>query len=126
MSGKTKRELIEEIDFLKERLMESRDKEAPPPKRVPEAEALAACIRALDALEEENSRARPYSFSSPGRGEATGRVLRMLASRFGIELFTVDVRHEPCSDAHVHEASTADLVRALVECGDANQTLEVF
>lgn len=114
MSDKTKAELLEEIEVLRERLDDTRAKDAPRVERVPEADALAACVRAIDQLEESSSGRQSFDPYVSRRSQSdTERVLRTLASRYGVDLFTVEFRQEPCSRRHVDDLDMGRIADAL-------------
>lgn len=77
---RTKAQLLEALEQAELRLvnaLERLDKVPPAPNRVPEADALAACIRALDALAAHRSPPRDYiSYSVGYSGEALPEINR--------------------------------------------------
>lgn len=77
----TRAELLIENDDLRKQLGTLRKSIPNPPAAVPEADAIAACVRALDGL-------RDYGYYSGGRDNydrpAIKRVLAYLASRYGV------------------------------------------
>ncbi|OJX72806.1 hypothetical protein [Leifsonia sp. 71-9] len=79
-------------------------KATPTPTAVPEADALAGCIRALAGV--PNVRADSYG-SSPERPDTKliRRVLLSLADRYGVDL----IQHEvaPCDRVHLDDAGPA-------------------
>lgn len=114
----TKAELLERLAKMEAALAlaeEERDLAAeklrtlivPTPARVPEAEALAGCIRALDALPTIRSR-NSYSGDDgqPDR-KTSRRILVALADRYGIEL--IERATEPCSRAHLDEMPSVSI-----------------
>lgn len=115
-SEKTRAELQAEIEDLRERLSTSRAKEAPTLDVVPEATALASCIRAIDKLENTrgNSSSLSYGYGGGRRDQtATERVLRSLAGKYQIELFHTEIREQSCSRRHLDEISPDQVMYAL-------------
>lgn len=115
-SRHTKAQLIEEIESYRgeqKKLVEQLNAVPPAPKAVPEAVALAGCIRALDILNGETpNRGHFDPFNVRAGQRAVEQLLRMLASRYGVDL--VEVQVEPCRRSHVDEMDlsfVADAIR---------------
>lgn len=89
------------------------------PARIPEADALAACIRALDALTEStknngygSSYSLGYTSGDSYRSQtASERVLRSLAAKYSVPL--IEIRTEPCSKFHVENPDEERVLSAL-------------
>lgn len=94
------------------------------PKPYTEADALARCISALQALKDTESRASRNSYvdtyavmsseyrSSWGPGD---RILRFLADRFGVSL--IEVQRPDCSRQHLDQISPDQILNALNVAG---------
>lgn len=89
---------------------------APAPTRVPEAEALAACIRALDAIEKSGSTGNSYGYSSLG----PDIVRNLSTTQRVIEALSVKYRMPPekpvvieCQRRHVEDLSPVELVATI-------------
>lgn len=80
------------------------------PARVPAADALAGCIRALDPLVPTKSTGYTYGGTPPVLPEIAS-VLRHLIDRYGIDMM-VRVT-EPCARHHVDDAPDELLIHAL-------------
>lgn len=82
---------------------------------VPEASALAACIRALDSLRDD--RQSSMSYQSFGNGHTrpdlntTQRVIEALAVKY--KMPPAEIRELPCVRKHVEDMSPGDLVEAI-------------
>lgn len=108
-SSLTKAALLERIGGLTERLTAAEEiiAEVPKvaaPRAVPEAAAMAACIRALDddlEASEKNSRTTSYNYGLQGvpSDGSIDRLLRSLAAKYGVPL--IEVKTEPCQRPHV-------------------------
>jgi hypothetical protein len=80
------------------------------PAPVPEASALASCVRALEPLKERAQ----YSSSTASPDRPTiERVLRSLAGRYGINLVEIHNTAQPCERRHLDEASEGELMQAI-------------
>jgi len=109
---RTKAQLLEELAETRKRLAESESTKSVTielPERVPEAEALAGCVRALNAIAERGQ----YGGVPNGDRAAAARVLRSLADRYGVQVFTREVVTEPCSRTHVDSLDPYTLKSAL-------------
>lgn len=107
---RTKAELLHRIEELEKIVDNPPIPEAPLVVEVPEATALAACVRALDALKDSHrnsvsgARSNYTTFGidlSPRRHTDIERVLRLLADRYDIPLVEVETRE--CTRPHVDE-----------------------
>jgi hypothetical protein len=117
ISKMTKAELVERIEALTVALAESeveareaREK-IPTIRRVPEADALAGCVRALDGIPGE----KPEGFYSGSRDipptRTIRRVLVALADKYGVDL--IERTTEPCDRAHLDQVPPVSLAEAL-------------
>jgi len=117
---RTKTQILEELADVKARLEESESRknvtvDAPAP--VPEALAIAGCVRALDRLVESHRNSithgysPAYAFAGDRQQSDVERVLRLLAARYTVPL--IDVQSEPCHRAHVDEIDPASVMAAL-------------
>lgn len=79
------------------------------PVRVPEAEALAGCVRALDPIAKKIQR-DVYGISQMANVEVE-QVVRHLMGRYNLKL--VERLVEPCSRKHLDEASESDLINRI-------------
>lgn len=100
---------IDELDAVKSITIEA-------PARVPEAETLADCVRALDRLTAHRERWQT--------GSEVSRVLRSLADRYGVELFRTEVQVQECSRAHLDEMDGATLGAYLISSASASPDRE--
>lgn len=97
---RTKAELIEALSYAEMRNEELSERPVPrAPEKVPEAEALAACIRAIDGLNGNQRRIGYMPFERPESSDV-GRILRSLADRYGVRLIeTVPIE---CKQPHIN------------------------
>lgn len=83
------------------------------PDRVPEADALARCVRALDALPHVRDTNGTYSGSlHPDQGTIR-RLLRTLADKYGVPLIETTVEVRDCQRAHLDQVDSMALLAAL-------------
>lgn len=124
---RTRAELIEELAAAREetRAAESAAYHAQqampaPLVSVPEATALAQCIRAIDAMQNTSRSSSSanvgyasygYSGDYPRQQSTVERLLRSLAAKYDVPL--VEVRTEPCSRRHLDEISPDRIMQAL-------------
>lgn len=104
-SRHTKTQLIEELESYRgeqKRLTDQLNAVPAPPKPVPEATALAGCIRALDLLNGETPNRGYFDpFNVRAGQRSVEQLLRLLAARYSVNLIEVHV--EPCQREHVDE-----------------------
>jgi len=126
---RTKADLLVELEEAQRKIRQAKSEaydayQALPgrPPAVPEADALAGCIRALEALQETQRNTRTsystnnayqlnYSDSGPRYINDVERILRTLAARYGVPL--IEVRIEPCSRRHLDEINPDQIMSAL-------------
>ena len=113
---RTKAQLIREIEDVRGELENTRAQNAKlqqlveKPVAVPEADALAGCIRSLDRIAEK--RQAGYGYGSDVRGSlGVEMVVRHLIGRYGLALVERSV--EPCGRKHLDEASDPELIERL-------------
>lgn len=115
---RTKAQLLEALATAEKRADDLKDREVYVPAavaRVPEADALASCVRALDPL---NTNSGGYGDDSK-RG-AIERILHTLAAKYRVQTFTTEIRLEPCSRDHIDNIDPmylADSIRGAVKRG---------
>jgi hypothetical protein len=104
---RTKAQLLAEIERLEEARREDKRRavNVTVPEHVPEAEALAQCIRALDPLD---SRSRSVYDPAASRG-SIARLLKSLADKYGVEVFRTEHSIEPCERPHLDDLDPAAL-----------------
>src|SRR5690606_2690767 len=107
---RTKAQLASEVERLERQVSELQASIPPAPTRVPEAEALAACIRALDKLKDA-SRGTSYSGYNDGPKPEVARTLLALSEKYGIN--RVEKVTEPCTRRHVEDMSAMDVLAAV-------------
>lgn len=100
---RTKAQLLEQLAKVEQEVSALRGRIVPAPARVPEAEALAGCIRALDQLKGAGS---SYGVSAEVR-----RTIIALCEKYGIE--RVEKITEPCTRRHVEDLSAMDVFTAV-------------
>lgn len=100
---RTKAQLSEQLAKVEQEAAELRRRIPDVPKRVPEADALAGCIRALDQLK--------GSSSSYGTDPGVRRTVLALCEKYGIE--RVEKVTEPCTRRHVEDLSAVDVLTAV-------------
>lgn len=114
---RTKAQLVEaltrseaEFERLEKRNEELHAQLADKPAVVPEADALAGCIRSLDRIAEKRSAG--YGYGSDVRGNlGVEMVIRHLIGRYGLAL--VERTVEPCGRKHLDDASDSELIERL-------------
>lgn len=114
-SRHTKAQLIEELDAYREKqneLVRQLDSQPGPPRAVPEAEAIARCVRALDELTKDRRNTHDPFSSFRGGSSEVARVLKMLSEKYNVSL--VEVKTEPCMRRHLDEVPDAS-IRAAIE-----------
>ena len=117
-SAMSKLDLAKECGRLAELLAQAEAKPvaaAPAtPDRVPEADALAGCARALDALPKTSETLSGYSASRLQPDQATiRRVLRALADKYGIPLVESITEVRDCNRAHLDQIDPGTFLAAL-------------
>ena len=114
-SKSTKAELLAELQAVKENAVAwmERAKKAekviiPEPDPVPEAEALAGAINALDKV-----RTRSNNYNNDYRPDTTAiaLILKHLAAKYGVPL--VEVKYEPCARQHLDDIDTIRMADAI-------------
>lgn len=123
---RTKAQLLDELEQAEDRARiaesdayraEQRVGVSPGLTPVPEASALAACIRALDSLEERSSGGNYGSYRSIGDGvsrpelNTAQRVIEALSVKY--KMPPAEIRELPCGRRHVEEMSPGDIVEAI-------------
>lgn len=103
---RTKAQILAEMAELRERLEEAEKRPVPRPlDRVPIADALAACVRALDAL---GGRRDIYSSH---RSDDVAHVLNVLCEKYNVR--RVERIEVPCELTHVENLTTAHILDAV-------------
>lgn len=116
----TKAQLIEKVREAQDREVEMRNERdawkeqvrtTPAPEPVPEADALAGCIRSLDGLNAvgRKSQTNYGSYSTNPFADEIGRILRSLADRYHVNL----VNTLPCDRAHLDQIDPGFVSEAL-------------
>lgn len=106
---RTKAQLLERLDELGQQLAELSAEKAQHQKANPavhEADALRGCVRALDVLLPATNQ-----YNAPTGTAAIGRLLRLLAAKYGVPLVEVQVRD--CARKHVDELNGYALGQAV-------------
>lgn len=113
---RTKAQILEQLFEAQTTITDLERKIPNAPRQVPEAEALARCIRALDDfLSQSRNSSNSYSYPRNENGSAVERILRSLAGKYSINL--VQVEHRDCDRRHIDEANEQELVWALRNAG---------
>lgn len=118
---RTKAELLARIEELSEQINNPRETYVEP---VPEATAVAACVRALDKM--LNGARRTSGYSSPiytdfGNGPIyrqqteVERVLRLLAAKYQVPLIDIEVQRVECNRPHVTVQAIQEAVARAVQ-----------
>lgn len=106
---RTKAQLVAELERLEVRVSDLSKLIPANPPRVPEAEALAACIRALDTLKDTTRGRNNYGLNSDHNPEVA-RTLLALSEKYGIK--RVEKITEPCTRRHVEDVNAMDVIDA--------------
>jgi glutathione S-transferase len=106
---RTKAQILDELTRVQARLTEFENRPVARVERIPAADALAGCIRALEPLARDSSQSG-YSYNRPKFPELEN-VLKHLLDRYGVDL-TVRIT-EPCNRNHVDDAPDELLIHAL-------------
>lgn len=107
---RTKAQILDELQRAQKKLDEYENRPVVRPDRVPAADALAGCIRALEPLTRESSRSG-YGYDRSPKFPELENVLRHLTERYGVDLTVRTV--EPCNRPHVDDATDELLIHAL-------------
>lgn len=83
------------------------------PDRVPEADALARCVRAIDALPHVRDTTYNYGGSLHPDQATIGRLLRTLADKYSVPLVETTVEVRDCQRAHIDQVDSMALMAAL-------------
>jgi hypothetical protein len=116
-SAMRKADLLEEVGRLQERLEQAEAAALPAQvdASVPEADALARCVRAIDAL--PTVLANSYgSFGDRTRQPdqpTIARLLRTLADKYGVPLIETTVEVRDCQRAHLDQIDPMAVITAL-------------
>lgn len=99
---RTKAQILAELESAKKTVADLEKRIPEQPRVVPVANALAGCIRALDAIPPFS---RPAGYREEARPDKAqiSHVLRHLMSRYDIDL--TERTTEPCSRVHIDEVS---------------------
>lgn len=106
---RTKVQILEELDRITAENQKLRAAAPDRPVRVPEAEALAECIRALDKLKGA-SRGSGYGYTNEPKSEVS-RTILALSERYGIP--RVERVPEPCARRHMEDINAMDVLTAV-------------
>ncbi|WP_405375923.1 MULTISPECIES: hypothetical protein [unclassified Microbacterium] len=99
---RTKAQLLAELNRVVREIDALRASVPRDPVRVPEADALAGCIRSLDTLKGTSS-----GYSSPN-ADAVRRTILALCEKYGIQ--RVEKVTEPCDRRHIEDLSAVDVL----------------
>lgn len=105
---RTKAQILAELEKAEKRIDALEARIPREPVRVPEAEALAGCIRSLDSIKERSN----YSYG--GGNEASSvvrRTILALCEKYGVK--RLEKVTEPCTRRHVEDLSAADVLSAV-------------
>lgn len=125
---RTKADLLAELAAAQQEAQDARSaayraQQALPsaPTAVPEAMALAACIRAIDTMTERRNSGSTGGYANYGIGggyneyprqqSEVERLLRSLAAKYSVPL--IEVRTDPCARRHLDEISPDRIMQAL-------------
>lgn len=108
---RTKAQIVAELASANKTIVELQTRIAPQPQAVPEASALAGCIRALDAIPAERSNGYSSISDKAPSPSAVRNVLEHLMRRYRVDL-TVHTT-EPCARVHLDDADDAVLIDRL-------------
>lgn len=126
---RTKADLLAELATARQETQDARSaaykaQQALPgaPTAVPEATALAACIRAIDTMNEGRRTSSNVGYSStlyaygngynePHQQDEVERLLRSLAAKYGVPL--IETRTDPCARRHLDEINPDRIMQAL-------------
>lgn len=103
---RTKAQLVAELERAEREASELRARVPVSPARVPEADALADCIRALDGIKSGQS----YSYGSKDP-HAVRRTILALCEKYGIQ--REERVTEPCERRHVEDMNAVDVISAV-------------
>lgn len=103
---RTKAQLVAELARVQSEADSLRSRIPAAPPRVPEADALAGCIRALDAIKERAG----YGYNSDS-SSAVRRTIIALCEKYGIPRF--EKVPEPCTRRHVEDMNAGDVMNAV-------------
>lgn len=103
---RTKAQLVAELERAEKEADELRARVPSAPARVPEADALAGCIRALDAIKERST----YNYGNES-SSAVRRTILALCEKYGIPRF--EKVPEPCGRRHVEDMNAMDVLSAV-------------
>jgi hypothetical protein len=103
---RTKAQILAELEKAKEQISEMLTRIPREPVRVPEADALAGCIRSLDSIKDQRS----YGYGNES-SSAVRRTILALCEKYGVERF--EKVTEPCTRRHVEDLSAADVLSAV-------------
>ena len=106
---RTKAQLVTELERLASEVADLRARIPANPPRVPEADALASCIRALDTLKDSTRGRTSYGYASDQNPEVA-RTLLALSEKYGIK--RVEKVTEPCTRRHVEDVNAMDVIDA--------------
>jgi hypothetical protein len=81
------------------------------PKAVPEANALAGCIRALDTLKDSEGRSSSYSYGSDRPTGGVARTILALCEKYGVPRF--EKVPQPCERRHIEDLTAMDVMGAV-------------
>jgi hypothetical protein len=101
----TEQELRDELKAARAAAYETKTEA---PKRVPVADAIAACVRALDQLRPNDGGFNSYNRKSDNE---IPHVIGLLCERYGVQ--RIERVTEPCTRRHIEDLTPADVVEAL-------------
>jgi hypothetical protein len=100
----------QELQTYRTRVLEAEARIPSTPRRVPEADALAQCIRAIDVLDRDDS-STSYSH---GKDTIRHRVIRAVIERYGYKIpEPITITAAACDRRHLDEASEPELINML-------------